>query len=129
MQGRYENVRITSAPAGARVDFAGESMTTPATVTVRRTKIAVLRAIAPGYAPRCQIVRGLKHGGMVAVDSVPFALPLALDAVLGTLEDFPESLHVTLRPLDPGEAPRPLPEDVEVIESWDVSGRNICLPP
>jgi hypothetical protein len=126
-QGMHQTVRVTSNPAGADVTFEGETLTTPASVTVsRRSGWRLLRAEKPGFVPGCKVIPCSMNRLVVVFDSIPAAVPLAIDAIFGSLRICPEEVSIELEAERPGVRYAPLPSDDEIWRSFDEENGDLC---
>lgn len=133
--GRTQKIMLNSSPAGAVALLAGVGTTTPGEVRLPRNQPggwAVFRAAAPGYQPACMLVGGPFNPAYLAFDGLFLALPMLVDLIgmgsLNALRHYPETVSLTLRPLEPGEAPQPLPSDAEAIHFRRLTWVDLCQP-
>lgn len=125
--GTTQPIRVDSAPTQALATFDGQQMTTPADAVVRRRDaVLVLRASKSGYQPTCMIVEGRMNHLATTVDSIPAAIPLLIDAIAGSLREYPPYVQITLRSSLPFQEPTVLPSDEEVVHAWRTEHRDLC---
>jgi len=126
-QGMHQDVTLQTEPAGASASFAGQPVTTPGEVRVRRRPAwAIARASKEGYHPACRLMTARNNKLILVLDAIPYALPLALDAALGTLRAYPETVTLTLHPVEAGESPYVLPPDEDLLDAWFREKRDLC---
>jgi hypothetical protein len=133
--GRTQTILVDTSPAGANASLAGHETTAPGTVTIERNQPggwAVLRATSPGYQPACAVVRGPLRVGFVVLDCLFLGLPMLVDVIgvgsVNALREYPNSVRLSLHPLEPDETPRPLPSDAEVINMRRRTWVDLCDP-
>ncbi len=130
LQERHTTVRITTDPEGAQVRVAGQQLVSPAEIELprRRSSNFVVRASIDGFSESCRLIRFRSNGLLVALDSLPLALGLAVDGIAGTWPgSLPESVHVPLL-RDSGEDLERLPSDRDLLR-YSRSGHDPCIWP
>ena len=133
--GRTQTIALRSSPSGARASLGDRQTTTPDEVKLLRNQPggwAVFRAEAPGYEPACMVVRGRYRTAFLVMDGLFLGLPMLVDLVgmgsLNALRRYPDTVSLTLRPLEPEEKPQPLPSDREVIHFRRLTWVDLCQP-
>ncbi len=102
-QGTSQSVRVTSMPAGVRVEdtVTGECFTTPAEVLMDRGSAHVLRIQHEGYKPQTVPLRREAIVGWWVLDAFTLGIANAIDAATGALFTIkPGALHVVLEPAE-----------------------------
>jgi hypothetical protein len=130
--GRTQLVTVRTNPPGAVVSVDGWDTVSPGTVTLSRKRSwVVARAALDGYQPACQVIGAPRNKVFIVLDSIPLAIPLLIDMQTGTLREFPEDVRFTLEPVDPGQNPRRLPPDDQILDAWTKAfwrRTNLCNP-
>jgi len=129
-QGFTQDVDLITHPPGAHVTFRSREATTPATLAVSRRFFgyATLRAEKEGHYSGCQIVSCATPTWIKVLDSLPAAVPLALDAALGTLGNC-EPSSMALDPLPPGGVSFKLPGDGQLVSTFLRYRLDMCRHP
>lgn len=133
--GRTQKIALNSSPTGAVASLANVETTTPGEVRLARNQPggwAILRAASPGYQPACMAVPGRFHAAFLVMDGLFLALPLLVDLIgmgsINALRRYPEAVSLTLHPLEPDQAPQPLPSDAEIIHFRRLTWVDLCQP-
>lgn len=130
-QGTNQTIPLLTEPPGATIHF-GENVarTSPDTVTIPRRGEAcrVFRASKEGYRPACQLVDCAPPRWIKTLDSIPAALPLAIDAAFGTMQNCDVG-PLKLEKLEPGAVDYSLPSDADIIEVYRLTRIDWCGMP
>jgi len=129
---RSQNLSLTANPAGVEVSIKGRTQPAPATIMLTKGRHDrspfVMRGRKPGYYDACQIVEFDTNGFLIALDAIPVALGLAIDAMAGTWPgSFPERVHLDLRPRPSGYVDM-LPDDRSILNAKESSLVDFCNP-
>lgn len=129
LQGRYQDVSVLSVPPSAHASSGTEVALTPGEISVRRrsSTSSFVRIRKDGFYSECRLLRWERNRGLIAIDSIPLAIPLLVDLAFGTLPGRYGDVSVTLEPIPPGYADV-LPSD-ELIRDALNRGLNVCEPP
>ena len=125
LNGTTQRIDIDTTPPRAQVSFNGVTGIAPANLTVRRRGWGVFKATKEGYQPACKVLPSSKNSLLVLLDSIPAAIPLAIDLITGAIHTFPDSIRCALPPVPEGATPRTLPSDEELLETAGYSS-NPC---
>ena len=135
IQGTTQRILISSTPTGAALEVVSRNGirtgVAPAELEVsrRRTRVAVVRASKDGYRSACNLLQVKKDAGLIALDSIPAAVPLLIDLMFGTLPGhYPNEVDVPLQPLPPNYVDT-LPPASAILAAYQANGTNYCDPP
>lgn len=126
-QGFHQSIQVSATPPGAGVKLGAAVATAPASLTVnRREDFRLVRASMEGFHPACRMLRCPKTSWVVALDAIPAAIPLAIDAILGTLRACPPAMDFAMSPVQEPTTVQRLPVDSEIFKTFNVFGVNLC---
>jgi hypothetical protein len=134
LQGPSQRVRVSSQPQGANIEaqtrhgMRGGTAPLEVAVSRRRPHIAVVRANKEGYRSACRIIRTMSAPLLVALDSIPAAIPMAIEAIAGTWPGlYPPDVQVPLEELPDGYADV-LPPAQVILDALQQVGLDFCDP-
>lgn len=118
LHGTTQTIAVDGVPAGATLHAGGVSSVAP-NITVRRRRAPLLiRAEYEGQAG-CAIATSRMNRLATTLDSIPAAIPLAIDAAIGSVREYPDKVSIILQPS--------LPSDAEILADWLNGAGNRCL--
>jgi hypothetical protein len=119
LQGKFQAVQVTTAPSAATASAPGASTITPGTVTVRRRSSGPLfiRIQKQGFYSTCRFLRWEKDKGLIALDSIPLAIPLLIDLSFGAMPGAFQDVYVDLDKIPPGYADI-VQTDEQLLVAW-----------
>ncbi len=129
-QGTSQTIHLTTQPEGATIQFHDRKAVSPATFTFSRRIFGeeIYRADKEGYHPACRVNACGPPRWIKIVDSIPAAIPLAIDAAVGALGNCDDAA-LTLEPIRPGDTTFDLPSDAQLLANGGQDGAAICAFP
>lgn len=132
LQGTQQQLAIGSTPSSARAGIGATSLTTPGSLSIPRragTGLQLIRVTKPGYRSACTILRWQRNKGLVALDAIPLAIPLLIDAMAWTIPgQFVGKTDILLDELPTGYLDV-LPPDDMILDAAANRGFDFCDPP
>ncbi len=134
VKGTTQPVHVSSSPPGAAVEaltqHGSRSGVAPTELVVsrRRPQLVVIRASQDGYRSACRIIEARKDGWLIALDSIPAAIPLLIDLMAGALpSEYEETVDLQLEPLPAGYADV-LPPAQAILDTFVSTSIDFCDP-
>lgn len=119
VQGREQRVPVTTVPSPAIASTQAENTLTPGTVTVRRRSSGspFVRIQKEGFYSTCRFLQWQRSKGLIALDSIPLAIPLLIDLAFGAMPGSFQDVHVNLDEIPPGYADIVQTDD-QILGAW-----------
>lgn len=119
VQGTYQRVPVTTVPSAALASAQAESTLTPGTLTVRRRSSGspFVRIQKEGFYSTCRFLQWQKSKGLIALDSIPLAIPLLIDLAFGAMPGSFQEVHANLDEIPPGYADI-VQSDEQILGAW-----------